>query len=98
MATTATRVLDNYIAGSWTPSTGAEALDVTSPASGEALARVPLSARADLDGAVSAARAPLPEWRASSAIARAQKLFALRQGLVDRHEDLARSVTVEMGK
>jgi malonate-semialdehyde dehydrogenase (acetylating)/methylmalonate-semialdehyde dehydrogenase len=98
MATTATRVLDNYIAGSWTPSTGAEALDVTSPASGDVLARVPLSARADLDAAVGAARAALPEWRAVSAIARAQKLFALRQGLVDRREDLARSVTVEMGK
>src|SRR3954452_15424396 len=98
MATTATRVLDNYIAGSWTPSTGAEALDVTSPASGDVLARVPLSARADLDAAVGAARAALPEWRAVSAIARAQKLFELRQGLVDRREDLARSVTVEMGK
>jgi malonate-semialdehyde dehydrogenase (acetylating)/methylmalonate-semialdehyde dehydrogenase len=98
MATTATRVLDNYIAGSWTPATGTEALDVTSPASGEVLARVPLSASADLDAAVHAARAALPEWRAVSTIARAQKLFALRQGLVERKEDLARSVTIEMGK
>jgi malonate-semialdehyde dehydrogenase (acetylating)/methylmalonate-semialdehyde dehydrogenase len=98
MATTATRVLDNYIAGSWTPATGTEALDVTSPASGEVLVRVPLSASADLDAAVHAARAALPEWRAVSSIARAQKLFALRQGLVERKEDLARSVTIEMGK
>jgi malonate-semialdehyde dehydrogenase (acetylating) / methylmalonate-semialdehyde dehydrogenase len=98
MATTATRVLENYIAGSWTPATGADALDVTSPASGEVLARVPLSASADLDAAVSSARAALPEWRAVSAIARAQKLFELRQGLVERKEDLARSVTIEMGK
>ena len=45
-----------------------------------------------------AARAALPEWRAVSAIARAQKLFELRQGLVERKEDLARSVTTEMGK
>jgi malonate-semialdehyde dehydrogenase (acetylating)/methylmalonate-semialdehyde dehydrogenase len=98
MATTATRLIDNYIAGSWTPATGPDALDVTSPASGEVLARVPLSAAADLDAAVSAARSALPEWRAVSAIARSQKLFALRQGLVERREDLARSVTVEMGK
>jgi malonate-semialdehyde dehydrogenase (acetylating) / methylmalonate-semialdehyde dehydrogenase len=47
---------------------------------------------------VKAARAALPEWRAVSAIARAQKLFELRQGLVERKEDLARSVTMEMGK
>src|SRR5215213_7700858 len=98
MATTATRLLDNYIGGSWTAATGPEALDVTSPASGEVLARVPLSSSADLDAAVAAARAALPEWRAVSAIARSQKLFALRQGLVERREDLARSVTVEMGK
>ena len=98
MATTATRLLDNYIGGQWTPATGSDALDVTSPASGEVLARVPLSATADLDAAVAAARAALPEWRAVSAIARAQKLFALREGLAGRREDLARSVTVEMGK
>jgi malonate-semialdehyde dehydrogenase (acetylating)/methylmalonate-semialdehyde dehydrogenase len=96
--TTDTRVLDNYVAGAWTPSTSSETLDVTNPASGELLARVPLSARADLDAAVSAARAALPEWRAVSVIARSQKLFALRAGLDERREDLARSVTTEMGK
>ena len=100
MATTtpSTRLLDNYVAGRWTPATGDDALDVTNPATGETLARVPLSAASDLDAAVSAARAALPEWRAVSAIGRAQKLFALREGLVERREDLARSVTTEMGK
>src|SRR5918999_1537071 len=100
MATTtpSTRLLDNYVAGRWTPATGDDALDVTNPATGEVLARVPLSSSADLDAAVKAARAALPEWRAVSAIARAQKLFELREGLVERREDLARSVTTEMGK
>src|SRR4051795_11002970 len=100
MATTTptTRLLDNYIGGRWTPATGDDALDVTNPATGETLARVPLSAAGDLDAAVSAARAALPEWRAVSAIGRSQKLFALREGLVERREDLARSVTTEMGK
>src|SRR5215217_7143463 len=100
MATTtpSTRLLDNYVAGRWTPATGDDALDVTNPATGETIARVPLSASADLDAAVSAARAALPEWRAVSAIARAQKLFELREGLVARRDELARSVTTEMGK
>src|SRR5215208_3558758 len=100
MATTtpSTRLLDNYVAGRWTPPTGDDALDVTNPATGETLARVPLSATADLDAAVSAARAALPEWRAVSTIGRSQKLFALRAGLDERREDLARSVTTEMGK
>jgi malonate-semialdehyde dehydrogenase (acetylating)/methylmalonate-semialdehyde dehydrogenase len=98
-APTATRLLDNYVAGAWTPAApDAEALDVTNPATGEVLARVPLSTAADLDAAVQAARAALPDWRAVSVIARARHLFALREGLSARREDLARSVTTEMGK
>jgi malonate-semialdehyde dehydrogenase (acetylating)/methylmalonate-semialdehyde dehydrogenase len=99
MSATATRLLDNYIAGQWTPAQAAtEVLDVTNPATGETLARVPLSGRPDLDAAVQAARAALPEWRAVSTIARARKLFELRERLVARHDEMARSVTTEMGK
>jgi malonate-semialdehyde dehydrogenase (acetylating) / methylmalonate-semialdehyde dehydrogenase len=99
MSVTATRLLDNYIAGQWTPATAAtDELDVTNPATGEVLARVPLSGSADLDAAVAAARAALGSWRAVSTIARARKLFELRERLVARQEDLARSVTTEMGK
>jgi malonate-semialdehyde dehydrogenase (acetylating)/methylmalonate-semialdehyde dehydrogenase len=98
-APTVTRVLDNYIAGEWTPATAAtDELDVTNPATGEVLARVPLSGSADLDAAVAAARAALGPWRAVSTIARARKLFDLRERLVARQEDLAQSVTTEMGK
>src|SRR5215210_9058924 len=93
-----TRVLDNYVGGSWTPAGSSERLDVTNPASGQVLARVPLSDAADLDAAVRAARAALPAWRDVSVIARARRLFALREGLDARREELARSVTTEMGK
>ncbi len=99
MSVTATRLLDNYIAGEWTPATAAtEELDVTNPSTGEVLARVPLSGGADLDAAVAAARAALGPWRDVSTIGRARKLFELRERLVARQEDLARSVTTEMGK
>jgi malonate-semialdehyde dehydrogenase (acetylating)/methylmalonate-semialdehyde dehydrogenase len=92
------RLLDNYVAGKWTPATSSEQLPVTNPATGKVLARVPLSSTADLDAAVIAAREALPAWRAVSVIERARRLFALRQGLDARREDLARSVTMEMGK
>jgi malonate-semialdehyde dehydrogenase (acetylating)/methylmalonate-semialdehyde dehydrogenase len=99
MAVTATRLLDNYIDGEWTPAQAAtDVLDVLNPANGEVLARVPLSGWADLDIAVRAAREALPEWRGVSTIARARKLFELRERLVARQEDLAVSVTTEMGK
>jgi malonate-semialdehyde dehydrogenase (acetylating) / methylmalonate-semialdehyde dehydrogenase len=92
------RLIDNYVGGAWTPATSSEELPVINPATGEPLARVPLSAAADLDAAVVAARAALPEWRAVSVIERARRLFALRDALDARREDLARSVTTEMGK
>ncbi len=99
MSLTTTRLLDNYVAGRWTPASAAtDVLDVTNPATGEVLARVPLSGAADLAAAVRAAREALPAWRAVSTIARARKLFELRERLVARSEDLARSVTTEMGK
>jgi malonate-semialdehyde dehydrogenase (acetylating) / methylmalonate-semialdehyde dehydrogenase len=99
MAVTATRLLDNYIDGEWTPAQAATGeLDVVNPANGEVLARVPLSGASDLDVAVRAAREALPEWRAVSTIARARKLFELRERLMARQEDMARSVTTEMGK
>ncbi len=99
MSSTTTRMLDNYVGGEWTPAAEAnEVLDVVNPSSGEVLARVPLSGAGDLDAAVTAARDALPEWRAVSTIARAHKLFELRERLTARSEDLARSVTTEMGK
>ncbi len=99
MSTTSTRLLENYVGGAWTAASAAtDELQVINPATGEALARVPLSGGADLDAAVSAARAALPAWRGVSVLARARKLFELRQRLDARRDDLARSVTAEMGK
>jgi malonate-semialdehyde dehydrogenase (acetylating)/methylmalonate-semialdehyde dehydrogenase len=92
------RLLDNYVGGRWTPATSSEELPVTNPATGDVLARVPLSSAADLDAAVAAARAALPAWRAVSVIERARRLFTLREAFQARREDMARSVTLEMGK
>ena len=99
MTATQTRLLQNYVDGRWLAAEDpSEILDVTNPATGETLARVPLSGAGDLDRAVRAARAALPEWRAVSTINRAKKLFELHERLVARQDELAKSVTTEMGK
>ena len=95
----ATRMLDNYVGGPWTPAGVVRALDVTNPATGEVLARVPLSRL----GRPRRRRARRPRGAARrgatvSVIERARRLFALREGLDARREELARSVTTEMGK
>ena len=101
MSTTATetRLLGNYIGGGWVPAAdGASALDVTNPATGEVLARVPLSGADDVDAAVTAARAALPAWRKRSVIERARWLFRFRQVMEEHQDELAQLVTREMGK
>ncbi|WP_372792149.1 aldehyde dehydrogenase family protein, partial [Paraconexibacter sp.] len=95
---TTVRELRNYIGGRWVPATTTQRLDVTDPATGGVLARVPLSGAQDVAAAAVAARAALPGWRGTSVIRRAALLFSLRQALVDRAEELARTVTAEMGK
>jgi malonate-semialdehyde dehydrogenase (acetylating)/methylmalonate-semialdehyde dehydrogenase len=92
------RVLDNFVDGRWVAASSSELLDVTNPATGEVLARVPLSGREDVEAAVAAARAALPGWRAVSVIKRAQLLFRLREAMSARAGELAKSVTLEMGK
>jgi acyl-CoA reductase-like NAD-dependent aldehyde dehydrogenase len=64
--TGATRILSNYVNGGWVLVESSGVLDVTNPASGEVLARVPLSGAAEVESAVAAANAALPDWRARS--------------------------------
>jgi malonate-semialdehyde dehydrogenase (acetylating)/methylmalonate-semialdehyde dehydrogenase len=92
------RTLRNYVGGQWQDSAATTTLGSCNPATGQALAQVPLSLAADVDAAVQAARAAFPAWRATSPLVRARALFRLRD-VLDRHrEELARIVTADMGK
>ena len=93
-----TRVLSNYIGGKWVASTSSEQLDVTNPATGEVLARVPLSTREELDEAARVARVAFATWRKRSVIERARWLYDVRQALTERVDDIAATITREMGK
>ena len=75
MATTHTKELRNYVGGEWITPRTTEYLDVTNPATGDLLGRVPLSNRADVDQAVAAAQAAFPAWRATPPLDRARYLF-----------------------
>src|SRR5262249_12065962 len=95
---TQTRVLQNYIDGAWTPSASSDVHDVVNPATGEVFARVPLSTAAEVEQAVAAARRAFESWRQHPVIERARWLFGFRQALHERRDELAASVTREMGK
>jgi malonate-semialdehyde dehydrogenase (acetylating)/methylmalonate-semialdehyde dehydrogenase len=92
------RVLENYINGAWTKSSGTMVHDVTNPATGETLAQVPLSPSADVDAAVAAAQAAFPAWSATPPAVRARHLFKLK-AIFDEHKaEVAAICTSEHGK
>ena len=83
---TEVRTLRNYVGGQFVEADTSEHLDVTEPATGALLARVPLSSAADLDAAVRAAQEAFPAWRRTPTIERARRMFTLRQALVENQE------------
>src|SRR3974390_266716 len=95
--TPVTEVL-NYIGGAWRKSSGTEFVSVTNPASGELLARTPVSTKADVDTAVQAAAEAFPAWRRTPSGERVQYLFKLKFLLEDHIDELSRLITVENGK
>ena len=96
--TSTVRILSNYVAGRWLPAQSTGLLDVTNPANGEVLARVPLSGAADLEAAVAAANAALPDWRSRSIGERTEFIYSLREKFRQRTNEVAESITREGGK
>ena len=94
----APRILFNFIDGRWVAAQTSTHLDVTNPANGEVLARVPLSTAVDVEAAVAAANAALPDWRGRAVGERTEFIFALREQFRRRLDELADSITREGGK
>jgi malonate-semialdehyde dehydrogenase (acetylating)/methylmalonate-semialdehyde dehydrogenase len=93
-----TTTLRNYIGGEWVAPTAADGLDLTNPATGEALGRVPLSGARDVDQAVAAAQAAFLKWRQVPPVGRARYLFKLKALLEQHFDEIAATVTRENGK
>jgi len=72
--------------------------DVFDPATGEVSAQVDLAAPAEVDAAVAAAKGAFAEWRNSSLTKRTQVLFAFREIINARKEEVAAAITAEHGK
>ena len=61
MSATATE-LKNFVGGQWVGAVDGGTMDVSNPATGEVIARVPRGTAADVERAVEAARRALPDW------------------------------------
>ncbi|GGZ06957.1 aldehyde dehydrogenase family protein [Streptomyces poonensis] len=86
-----------YIDGAWRPAAGTDTIEVVNPADEQVIARVPAGTAEDVDAAVRAARAALPAWAATPPAARGAVLGALRDALAGRLDEIAGTVTAELG-
>lgn len=75
-----------------------DTFDDINPATAETLARIPITSRAELAGAVARARAAQPAWAAMETAPRLELLSPVSARLEEQAEDLADLVTKEMGK
>ena len=83
----------------WRPAASGKTMDVVNPATEEVIAQVASADRADLDGAVSAARAALDgPWGRMSARERGRLVRKLGDRLMERADEVARLETLHNGK
>lgn len=86
-----------YINGAWVAPSSGETISVENPTTQETIARVPAGSAEDVDAAVSAARAALPAWSVTPPQERAAHLTRLHESLAARQEEMARTISTEMG-
>jgi succinate-semialdehyde dehydrogenase/glutarate-semialdehyde dehydrogenase len=87
-----------YIDGEWARPDGADTLDVTNPATGTILAKLPQATRDDTSRAIEAAEAALDDWAALPAKERSRLIRKWYDLIVDNVDDLAKILTAEQGK
>ncbi|MFE7653901.1 aldehyde dehydrogenase family protein [Streptomyces bottropensis] len=86
-----------YIGGSWRPAAGTGTIEVVNPADEQVIDQVPAGTAEDVDAAVRAARAALPGWAATPPAERGALIGALRDALAARRQEIAETVTAELG-
>ena len=91
-------VVKNYINGRWVESKSKETRDVINPATGELLAKTPMSTAEEAQEAIAAAKTAYDRWRSTPAQTRIRYLYRFRNLLEDHFEELSKTITTEHGK
>ena len=91
-------VVKHWVNGAEFAGASTRTAPVYNPATGEAQREVALATTADVDHAVQAAKAAFAGWSNTSIAKRQQIMFAFREGLNARKDELAAILTNEHGK
>ena len=89
--------IGNFINGEWSTGT-LKTIDNIDPATGEALGKVVVSSKTEVDAAIAAAKAAFPAWKKTPAPKRGDILAKAALEMARRKDELARAMTLEEGK
>lgn len=90
--------LELLIGGEWTAGTSGKTEPVINPATEEVLAELPHASEQDLDQALDASLEGFRAWRSRTAADRQEIMERAAALMVERKDDIARTLTQEMGK
>src|SRR6476659_6625716 len=88
----------NFVGGEWVGAAEGGTAEIINPSTGDTIGEVPNGTQADVDRAVEAAKAALPEWLETTPGERAEMLLKLADALDDNAEELAELESQNVGK
>src|SRR5690348_12974957 len=97
-APAAVKPINHWISGRPYAGQSGRSGTVFNPATGEQSGAVDFAAVEEVDRAVQAAKAAFPGWRSTSLAKRAELMFAIRELVHERREEIAKILTAEHGK
>jgi aldehyde dehydrogenase (NAD+) len=86
-----------FIGGEWVQPSGTEPIEVVNSTTEEVMGTIPACSAEDAEGAVDAAREAFEGWSQTSRGVRAGYLSAIAAGLGERAEEIAATITQELG-
>jgi malonate-semialdehyde dehydrogenase (acetylating)/methylmalonate-semialdehyde dehydrogenase len=96
--TTSRETVAHFIGGTYVEPRSDRTKDIFNPATGEVQKQVAMAEVDEVDAAVASAREAFGAWRAASLATRSKVLFAFRELVHRRRDDIARVLTLEHGK
>ena len=87
---------EHVIGGDYVPGSGAD-IEVVNPATEQVIGSVPAGTESDVDAAVAAARNAFENWSRTPAAERAAVVRRISEGIAARRDEIAATVTAEMG-
>jgi 1-pyrroline dehydrogenase len=88
----------NFVGGTWVDAAEGGTVEIINPATGETIAEVQQGTEADVDRAVEAAKAALPDWLETTPGERSEMLLKLADAVDANAEELAQLESQNVGK